>query len=155
MTPAVTVSNYISYMVTPYNRCFAALGYPELDIQEWDDGEWAILQYHKAPIIPSLTPWSYVLQKMRHVPKTMGTFKRWTDQLDLEKRHIWAEQEASERRARESAEADDRHQSEFRDKAFNIIKRNPHLMERVAKNGLQELKLSNISRNIPNACFRR
>lgn len=154
-TPKVTLANYVSYMVSPYNAWFRDLGYPELDVISYDDGEWAIIQYHKSPVIPHLTPWSFVLKRIRHLEKSPAVFKKYTDQLDLEKRHVWAKQDADDRELSRSLDEEDRR---FEDKSKRIVDsvmRNDDLVQRVARNGLGELSLRSISRHIPNHRFRR
>lgn len=154
MKAAVTQANYVSYMVSPYNAWFRELGYPELDIQEYDDGEFAIIQYHRSPVVPALTPWSHVLTKLRHIEKSLDFCKRYSSQLDLEKRHVWDEQDKLERRAREDMRTEDEYAEDWANRAFKVIKGNPALYERIAKNGLKEMGLRRISRNIANHHFR-
>jgi hypothetical protein len=142
-------------MVTPYNLVFKEMGYPELDLKEWDDGEFAIIQYHQRPIIPCLTRWSYVLTGLRNVERSYGFFRKWTEQLDLEKRFIWAEEERKQEELRKTIEYEDRRSELKTELAFKAIRQNPDLMERIAEKGLDQLQLRQISRHIPNHRFRR
>jgi hypothetical protein len=148
-------ANAPSSMVTPWWAVCADLGYPELDVIKYEDGEHAIIQYLRSPVIPSLTPWQVVLSKLRHIEMSPWVIKKWAEQLDLEKKHTWAELERKEAETlREIAYEEQR----FADKsaiAYNSVIRNPDLMERVAKNGVQELTLRSISRQIPNHRFRK
>jgi len=153
--PVMTEADYISYMVSPYNIWFRDLGYPELDIVEYEDGEWAIIQYLRSPVVPCLTPWNHVLTKLRHVEKSYWVCKKWAEQLDLEKRHVWEQQEASERRAREEQAFEDRRAEDWATQAFTSIRNNPGLMERIAKNGLGEIGLRQLARHIPNHHYRK
>lgn len=145
----VSSSRPISYMTTPYNRRFAAFGYPELDIKEWEDGEKAIIQYHQCPIIPSLTKWSYVLTKLRNVDITDGFIVQWTGRLDMEKQHFWDEEEKLRQKMLETQAYEDRRAHDYGERAFKAVRQNPALMERIARNGLKELGLLKILRNIP------
>jgi len=155
MEPKVTIGNYVSYMVTPWNRTFRSLGYHELDLQEWEDGEWAIIRYYRTPVVPALTPWSYVLTKLRNVEKTESTFRRLTDQMDLEKRQVWKEQEESEARMLRELKSEEDHQNDKVARMLKVVKRNDRLMNDIARRGGKALNLREISRHIPRARFRR
>lgn len=152
--PHVTHGNYQSYMVSGYNTWFSEMGYPELDILTFEDGEWSIIQYHRQPIVPTLTPWSHVLTKMRHIEPSWDICRKWAEQLDLEKRHVWEEQEKLEARARQELAAEERHAKDFTDRAYTAIRSNPDLMNRIAKNGLGEMGLRQMARRIPNHHYR-
>lgn len=153
--PQITQSNYYSYMVSKWNLVFRELGYHELDVIDYEDGSWSIIQFHRSPCIPALTPWSYVLTNIKHVEKNRSVFKKYTDQLDLEKRWMWDQVAASERRMHEELDAEEA-RNEYREKKlYAAVTQNPDLMNRIAKNGIQELRLSRISRHIPNHRFRR
>lgn len=129
---------------------FVELGYPMLDIRTWPDGEWAILQYHSKPYVPSLTKWHWVLTELRNVEITPGFVKKWIEALDQTRKEIW------DREADKTAEIDreqkalERHKLEMVDRAHQAITRNDALMERIARNGFQEMDLPRIARHIPN-----
>lgn len=129
---------------------FCELGYPMLDIRKWPDGEWAIMQYHTKPYVPSLTKWHWVLTDLKNVEITEGFVKKWVESLDLTRKEIWEREDAKTREIDREQTALERHSEEMVEKAHDAIIRNPDLMERIAKNGFQEMDLSRIARQIPN-----
>lgn len=149
MEAGLTATSYISSMVSPYYRWCQDMGYPELDVKTWADGEWALIEYLNAPIVPSLTKWNYVLTGMRNIPITYGFIKNYADQLALDKKHFW-EREAELTRAQDERHKQDLlHSDRQVAEMHRVIKGNDALMQRVARNGLGELSLGKIRRNIP------
>jgi hypothetical protein len=130
------------------------MGYPELDIVQYRDGEWAIIQYMRSPVVPCLTPWQVVLSKMRHVEKTYSVMHKYASQLDIEKRSVWANQERIEKKAKDDLAREERHANDIADRQFKVIKGNSALMERIAKNGLGEMGLRQLAKRIPNHHYR-
>lgn len=153
--PRVTARNYVSYFVSPYHVWCREAGYPELDVVRYEDGEWALIQYHRSPVVPSLTPWTTVLTKMRHVELSPWVITKWAQNLDLERRHIWDELEAKEKAAAAEYEQNVRHGQDLADQQFKVIRGNPALMERIARNGLKEIGLFQMSRHIPKHFYRK
>ncbi len=141
--------SYPSYACSPYWIWFKELGYERLDITQWDDGEWAILEWYQTPVIPAETKWNYVLTGLRNIAITPGFVTKYIHQLDLHRKEVW---NAAERK---SAEADQRHATmeqhaeDTANAAFKVIRNNPELMERVAENGLAEIDPRKLLRNIP------
>lgn len=128
---------------------FCELGYPMLDLRRWLDGEWAIMQYHSKPYMPSLTKWHWVLSDLRHVDITEGFISKWCQALDLTRREIWDREDAKTKEIEREQLALQKHNAEMVDKAHESIVRNPELMERIAKYGFEEMDLRKIARNIP------
>lgn len=146
----VTCTNYISYFVSKYNAWFRFLGYPELDILKYEDGEWAIIQFLNKPVIPCLTKWNFVLSGMRNVEISPMICKKYTEQLDLEKRYIWDQEEKRQEQIKRQIEEEDRRSLDLAEKGHKVISKNKNLMERVAKNGIEEISLRKIYKHIPN-----
>ncbi len=138
-----------STMVSPWWRVCAALGYPELDVVQYPDGEWALIQYYNTPIIPSLTRWNFVLKGIRNTEITPEFIKKYADQLNLEKHTIWEEQEKCERLAKEDVAREERRSEDWATAMLDGVKRNPDLMNRIAKNGLKELDPRKILNHVP------
>lgn len=153
--PRVTQENYVSYFVSKYNCWFASWGYPLLDINQYQDGSWEIIEFLRSPVVPCLTPWHRVLMDIRHVEINPWWCKRYVENLDLEKRHVWDELERNEERQRQETFAEEIHAKDFTDRAFAAIKGNPDLMDRIARNGTGEIDLFKISKQIPNWRFRK
>lgn len=132
-----------------YYSWFCDLGYPNADLQQWNDGEWALIEFYNSPIIPSMTRWNFILSGMRNVDITRGFVTRFLHSLDLRKREVWEAAEARDKAQDEEKARLDRHAEETAEKAKNIIMNTPTLVERIAKNGLQEMNLHNIVKHVP------
>ncbi len=128
-----------STMVSRWHRCFVAMGYPELDLVEYPDGEKAIIQYFNRPIIPALTKWGFVLTKIRNVDVNYYWLKEKADDLNIEKKAVWARQEAVEKEAIRQQLEEDRRSEDFATRMLDTVKRNDDWMQRIARNGLKEL----------------
>lgn len=134
---------------SPYYTWFVELGYWNLDIRKWTDGEWAIVEYYRTPVVPSLTPWNYVLKDMRNVAISKSFVEHWVNQLDLRKKAVWDEMDAKEKAQDEEKAMIDEHAQDTAERAKNIIMQTPTLIERISKNGLQEMNLDKIVKHIP------
>lgn len=141
--------NTVSSMVSRWHRVFVSLGYPELDVREFPDGEKMILQYMHAPIIPSLTRWQPVLQGLRNVELSASYLKHWAERLDLTKRGVWDEVDAKDKENLRQMKEEERRAEDFATRATSAIMRNPDLVERIAKNGLKEADPRRILNHVP------
>lgn len=147
--PGLYSFNYISYLQSPYHVWFVEMGYPELDVLQYEDGEWWIVQYYNAPVIPALTRWQTVLGPMRNVEIGYGFCWRWARALDAHRKEYLDKEEAKSRAAEEEWEAVERHAEDSAEKAATAIIRNPDLMERIARNGFEEMELNRIAKYVP------
>ncbi len=136
-------------MVSRWHRCFVAMGYPELDLVEYPDGEKAIIQYFNRPIIPSLTRWGFVLTKIRNVNVDYYWLKEKADALNLENKKVWAEQDAVEKEAIRQQLEEDRRSEDFATRMLANVKNNDDWMQRIARNGLKELNPLRLLNNCP------
>jgi hypothetical protein len=153
---------YPSSVVSEYYTWFCDLGYPNLDIIKHRDtvpyrggylscesGEWSIIEYYNAPIIPSLTKWNYVLTGIRNTLITEAFVTDWVKKLDLRRKQYWDMCDEETRKMEEEHARIEKMQDEFATDTARDILRNEALMERVAKNGFQELMPENIFKHIP------
>jgi hypothetical protein len=134
---------------SPYYIWFKELGYEQLDIREFDDGEWAIIEYYNSPVIPSLTRWNYVLQGLRNILITPGFITKYVKQLDLRQNEYWDQCEAKTKAMETEKDRLEAHAQDTAERAKNAIIQNPELVERIAKKGMNEISLSNIVKHIP------
>lgn len=148
--PGVRSHNYVSYFCSPFHVWFHHMGYPKLDVLQYEDGEWAIIQMYSAPVIPAETKWRRVLEGMQHVEISYGFIKKYVEQIDIERKAFWDREEAKSRAAEEDEVKTDLHREEMVDKAYMAIRQNPALMDRIARNGLYEMDPTQIWKNIPN-----
>lgn len=147
--PGVRSQSYVSYMCSPWHCWLVELGYPELDVLRYDDGEWAIIQYLNQPLIPCQARWQIVLQGMRRVEISAGFIAKYVAECDMHRKAFWEREEAATRAADQRELDMDRHREDVAEKASQAITRNPDLMRRIARNGLQEMSLDKIVRHIP------
>lgn len=145
----------VSYFCSPYHVWCCELGYPELDVVEFKDGEKALIQYHRSPVIPALTPWNYVLTKIRNVDITPAFIKHYADKLNLENRHVWDEMDAKDKKLDEEQAARERHDKDIAERRYECIRGNDALMQRISRNGLGEMNLRQMARHIPNHHYRK
>jgi hypothetical protein len=138
-----------SYMVSDYHRLFVEMGYPELDILKYPDGEWHIIQYYSRPIIPCLTKWQVVLGPMRNVDISRGFLEKYIRQCDITKRAFWDREERKTQEVETEHASEQRRRVDYVNRAHEAITRNPSLMGRIAENGIQEMDIPSIARHVP------
>lgn len=135
-------------MVSPWWRVCRDLGYPELDVRQYADGEWSIIQYLQTPLIPSLTRWQPVLIGIRNVEISATFIKKKADELNLERGHVWDGVRREEARALAEVQADETRAQERAQMKLDIVKRAPDLYARVMRNGVKELELDRLIQHI-------
>lgn len=133
----------------PWYTWCCELGYENLDVQQWADGEWCLIEFYNAPIIPGNTRWNYVLKDIRNVEITPGFLESYADKLNVQKRQAWADLDAKEKAQDEEKAKLDAHAEDTAERAKNIIMQTPSLVERIAENGLKEMDLDRIVKHIP------
>ena len=136
-------------MISRWHNLFVEAGYPDCDAVFHEDGSWSIRQYHSAPVIPSLTKWSWVLTDIRHSEISVGFIKRYLDKLSPTRGEFFADQEKATEEVTAEAEALEIHQAEMVSKAKAVVLKNEALVDRIAKNGIGEMDLENIAKHIP------
>ncbi len=145
----VTALNYVSYFCSRYHPWFVELGYPQLDINEYPDGEWEIIEYHRSPVVPAETPFQVVLRGMRNISITKSFIEKYVAQIDPRKAAFWERENGKTKVVLAEAEARERNALELSERATKAITQNPDLMNRIAKNGLGEMDVDQIRRHIP------
>lgn len=142
-----------SYFWSRYHPWFVEMGYPQLDIEEFQDGSWNIIQTFNYPVHPQLCRWQRILEGMKHVIPTRGFVEKFVHQIDTSRREFWRREEEASREVDEAYKRGERHQIEAAEKAYQAITRNPDLMCRIARDGLAEMDINRIRRHIPNYKF--
>ncbi len=148
-SPGYYAHSYISSMVSPYHVWFCHMGYPELDVLGYPDGAWFIIQYYNSPVVPSLTKWQAVLGPLNHVEKTYDFMHKYAHTLDLTKRVFWDREEKKSQMSEDEWERVELHREEMVERASRAFLQNPHVMDRIARNGIAEMDLSRIARHVP------
>ncbi len=128
-----------SWMVSPWWRVCRDVGYPELDVRQYSDGSWALIQYMQSPIVPSLTRWQPVLMDIRNIEISASFIKKKADELNLERGHIWDDVAKNERRIRSEIDFEEDRADKIADAKLAVLKRAPGLMDRVMRRGMKEL----------------
>ncbi len=147
--PGLSRHNYMSYIQSPWHPWFIDMGYPELDILQYEDGEWWIVQYYNAPIIPCLTKWQTVLGPMRNLDISYGFCERYAKALDLNRKEYLAKEMAKSQAAEDEWEKTEQHAEDSATRATKAITQNPNLMERIASKGFGEMNLDSIAKHVP------
>jgi hypothetical protein len=142
--------SYLLYGENKYYRWARRCGYPNVDIidDRDQDGTWSLVEYLRSPVVPSLTPWNYILRDITE-PLTEYMVRRFCEMLDLKKKEYRAMMEMEERLGRENYERALRLEDDLATRATKLISHNPDLMERIAKNGAKELDTTRILAHVP------
>lgn len=136
-------------MCSKYWIWFKELGYENLDIVEHQDGSWSIIEYYHTPMIPCEARWNYVLMDIRNTIPTPGFVTKYVHQLDLRRKEVWDAADERDRKAEKERQDLEKHAQDTAERAKEIIMQTPTLVERIAKNGLQEMNLENILKHVP------
>lgn len=149
----ITTEPYSSF-VSEYHPMFIELGYPQLDIIRYWDGEWSIIEMENAPLIPSMTKWRHVFSGFKNIEPTQGFIKKMIDMIDLQKAEAWAlHEKATEESLKKSKELDSK-RTELASGIATAVSKNENLSERVLQNGLEEINLKNLIKHIPQSKWR-
>ena len=133
-----------------YHKWFVEMGYSELDIVEYDDGEWCIIQFMNSTVIPSLCKWQVVLGPMRNVEPTYSICWQFANRLDMHKRFFWDVEDMNQKQHLMDALEKDRHVEDLAERASFIVSHTPTVMERIAKTGnLQHMMMENLACHVP------
>ena len=143
------LNNYDEYVWSKYHRWFVELGYPLLDINRYEDGEWAIIQWLTRPTVPCITEWQNVLSGMRNVEITKGFVEKYIKQIDMERRFFWDREESKSKASEDEWETTENHAEELASAATDAVMRNDDLLRRVKDKGMEELNPLKIARNVP------
>ena len=147
---------------SPYYRLFCELGYPQLDLRftrvhdektdtGWETGEWNIYEMVHAPLFPSTALWRDVLTGIRHVEINKSNLKRLIDSIDPMKDAIWDRERKKTKAVFDEDERTQRHRDDISTRMTKAITQNPDLVQRIAKNGIEEIDPAKIIRHIPRA----
>lgn len=142
-------SFYPSYMVSRYYTWFHEMGYPNLDIAQYQDGSWSIIEYYKTPLVPSVTPFNIVLGPMHNVEISSSFCEKWVKKLDLQIRDYWDDCERKTKVMMDEKEYLEKHAQDTAERAKNLIMSNPDVVERIYKKGLSEADPLSILKHIP------
>lgn len=142
---------YPSAACSRYYVWFVELGYPQLDITEYQDGSWDIVQFLNSPVIPSMTRYQTVLGNMKNIIPTPGFVEKYVKQIDTQRKEFWDREEAATRRVDEEDKSRQRHAEDFAERGRKAIMGNPDLVERIAKKGFQEMDIDRIGKHVPNS----
>mgnify|MGYP001582757391 CR=1 FL=1 len=154
----MATAHYPESIWSPYHKWFVELGYPLLDINEYRDGSWEIIQWMKYPVIPAEAPFQAVLTGknggIQNTEINKGFIRQYLKKLDMYQKDFWDDQDQHEKEIDVEHESRLRHEDEIATRATEAITRNPDLMERIARNGLVEMRPERIFRHIPSHHFR-
>lgn len=134
--------------VGPYYEICCDLGYPQCDIVKYPDGEWAVIAYENAPLVPSLTGWRVISSGIRHKEITHGLVSKLILESDPTKRRLWEREEAKSAQIAAEHEAARQHREDTAERAAQVMVRNDALMQRLAKNGIGELDIGAIASHV-------
>lgn len=142
--------SYLLYGQNKFYEWTTSFGYPNVDVidDRAADGTWSLIEYLRSPVVPSLTPWNYILRDITE-PLEHYTVKRFCEMLDLKKREYRAMMEEEARLSREKFDAAQKLESDLAGKAARLISGNSALMERIARHGMSEIQPEKILAHVP------
>jgi len=132
-----------------YYTWFQELGYPQLDLLRFEDGEWSIIELYNSPVIAAQTQWKHVLSGMRNVEISFGFIRKYVELLDITKEAYWDMELAKSRKVIAKTKEAERRRADLAKRAAAIISKHDHIKERVAKNGIREVLPWHIAKHIP------
>jgi hypothetical protein len=124
------------------------IGYPQLDIKRFWDGEWAIKEYLNPPLIPSLTKWKYVLTGLRNVPVSESFILNQIKSLDPQYSEFWIREIEKEMAVERNNSAVAQNRADSAERTITELLKNEALKERVAKYGIMEMTPERIAYRI-------
>lgn len=143
-----------SSFVGPYYKICCDLGLPQVDVQKFSDGSWALIEMMNAPVVPSLTKWNYIAKGLKNCEINHSRIKRIIDEIDPRKQWLWDK----EKRKSDAIEQQAKDREDFyEERVSEVVKdaaRNPDLQERIAKHGIQEILPHNIAKNLSDTKLR-
>lgn len=137
-----------SAFVSDKYRIFCELGYPQLDVQFFEDGSWAILEMLNAPLIPSMTKFKYILKGIENVEFSRSFVEKFVKQLDPAKGFFWEREDRLARESEEQGIKGDEFIAELAADTMKKLAKCDTLTERLAKNGADELTPERLAFNI-------
>ncbi len=140
--------SYVSYTCSRFHKWFQEMGYPRLDIIEYADGEKSIIEYDTVPVIPSLTTWRHVLTRLRNIDITKSFVEKYVDQINPMKKAFWDREDAISDKLEKQQIEQELFKHELIEEASKAIMGNPDLLDRIARNGIQEMGLMKIARHL-------
>jgi len=149
----MSTNNYPEYVWSKWHPWFVDMGYSRLDINQYEDGEWGIIEWLSRPVVPAITQWQMVISGLKNTDISRGLVEKLVKQNDMYLPEFWDKEEAASQKAEDSAVRQEKHQEEMTDKATEAVMRNPDLLERVMKNGMQEIEPLQILKHIPSYKF--
>lgn len=133
-----------------YHPWFVELGYPQLDMREYQDGSWILVEYLSSLAAPRpLFKWRMILGYFLNEIPTKGIIEKYIKRLDTKRREFWDLQEKKTKEVEDEHARSQKHKEDMVARAHKSIVQNPDLMERIAKNGLQEMDIDNVGKHMP------
>ena len=139
---------YDSYILSRHYPMFVEHGFPQLDIRQWPDGEWAVREFVRAPVVPSLTPWRYVLKGLRNVEISWPFIAAQLSLVDPRARGFLARHEAETARMEHERAVAENEKAERVLALGKQLSKNDDLMNDAARMGIAAFDLAHIGKTI-------
>jgi hypothetical protein len=152
-SPGLRTWNYISTAQSPWHVWFQQMGYPQLDLTRYEDGEWCVIEYQHTPLIPAECKYKTVLSGLRNIEISYSFLERYLDEMNPMSTRFWENLERHERLQDAEYDTVEKNAEDRAIRASRFVIQNPDLMERIAKNGMKEMDILKIRKHIPNYKF--
>lgn len=136
-----------------YHPWLVEMGYPRLDVNEYEDGSWEIIEVLNGGYVPSETQYNTVLLNITHREPTYYTIKNLVTALDITRQEYWDHEMARSKAVEDEAVSVERQREQLMSDTMKHIVGNEGLKERIARRGVSALDLRDIARYIPRSRF--
>lgn len=147
--PGLYSWNYFSSAQSKWHIWFEMMGFPQLDITRYEDGEWCIIEYQHAPLIPSECKYKTVLSGLRNIEISYSFLERYVDEMNPMSARFWSNLEKHEMMQDAEYDTLEKNAEDRALRASKFVTQNPDLMNRIGKNGIAEMGLRRIFKHIP------
>lgn len=124
------------------------MGYPQLDLLVTPH-EVSIIEFENAPIIPCLTKWRRVIKFGPGFPISYEIFRKEIKACDPTQQEIWDREQEKTKKEQKEKEDSEKHTQEMADNVAKIVRKSDFLQDRIAKAGIKELFLDELSKQVP------
>lgn len=135
-------------MTSEHYPMMRRIGYPQLDIKQFWDGEWAIKEYINPPLIPSLTKWKYILTGLQNVPISESFVLNQVKSLDPQYSEFWIREIEKEMAVEANNKSVEKNRRQSAEKTIEALLKNDALKQRIAKYGIMEMTPERIAYRI-------
>ncbi len=142
-----------SSFFSKYHPWLVEMGYPRLDVNEYEDGSWEIIECLDGGYVPSVAKYNTVLLNIIHREPTYYTIQSLVRALDITRQEYWDHELEKSKAVEDEALYVERARTQLVSDTMKHIVGNEGLKERIARRGVSALDLRDLARHIPRSRF--